>query len=152
MQYLNDTIDLSKSELLALLAFASTDETRAHLAAVSLDPSGLLFATDGHRLLAVELPELTRWRAAMMPMRVDAAPKRAKPAVDAVSVDLAALPEAEPEAPAVAPAPAVVPVTAPAAAVDKPAPRKAATRKAAAAATVPAPIFRSLGRVRQRAA
>lgn len=273
MQYLNDTIELSKSELAALLAFASADETRTHIFGVALDSvSGCIFSTDGHRLLSYALPltcksavmnraDLERvqkaaspkesirlaitadgatahlgraslpvrftgatppaaeqvipqydghtaralscglspayladlakvgkaiggdvglrlqfgptdldptvalftgddnWTAVIMPRKIEGRGEqvryRAKlagraPAVNAVSVDLAALPEAAPEAPAVAPAPAVVPVAEPAAATAKPAPRKVATRKPAAA--VAAPIFRSLGRIRQRAA
>lgn len=65
MNYANSTIILSKSELSALLAFASTDATRTHLCGVALDPSGILFATDGHRLLAWQCPELTAHRAVM---------------------------------------------------------------------------------------
>lgn len=276
MNLFENSLVLSKSELAALLAFASTDETRAHIFGVALDPiSGCIFSTDGHRLLSYALPltgkpavmsradlervqkaagpkemirlEITadgvlahigaaslpvrftgatppaaaqvipeydgstaralscglspayladlakvakaiggdaglrlqfgpndldptlalftgdeNWSAVIMPRRIEGKGEpvryRAKlagpaPVVTAVAIDLAALPEAELEAPAVVPAaPAVVPIVEPAAAVAKPARVKPAARQPAPLAKALPPTFKSLGRVRQRAA
>lgn len=52
MKFHQATAIISKAEALALIEFASTDETRLHLTCVAFDwPEGSAVATDGHRLI-----------------------------------------------------------------------------------------------------
>lgn len=52
MKFHQATAIISKAEALALIEFASTDETRLHLNCVAFDwPEGSVVATDGHRLV-----------------------------------------------------------------------------------------------------
>ena len=51
MIFTRSDVSFSKADLVALLAHASKDETRAHLAAVHFDANtGRAFASDGHRM------------------------------------------------------------------------------------------------------
>lgn len=55
MKYENGTFEANVSELRALTTYASTDQTRPHLAAVCFDMArARVAATDGHRMIVID--------------------------------------------------------------------------------------------------
>jgi hypothetical protein len=55
MKFTEDALVISKPELSALLAFASSDDTRPQMESIHVEPErGRVYAIDGHRLLILE--------------------------------------------------------------------------------------------------
>ncbi len=60
MKYENGTFEATIAELRALTEYASTDQTRQHIACVCFDTGlGRAVATDGHRLLKIDAAQST---------------------------------------------------------------------------------------------
>lgn len=80
MKFNSTTVEFTKSELRALLAHASDDETRPHVAAVYFDGRDkLAAATDGHRLaVCVGEGEARTWISLVPRAVLDTAVKTAK--------------------------------------------------------------------------
>jgi hypothetical protein len=94
MKFTEDALVIDRCELRALLAFASSDDTRPQMESIHIEPDrGRVYATDGHRLLMLEsepgdgTPYAIPARAMARAMRVFAAAIQVRHGDGAITLD-----------------------------------------------------------------